>query len=186
MNACPGSSISLPGHPEGTTSVHDELVSLLPRHPAMNIPTSPLPLHWGRGNYWTPSDPGPHLLNLPPLGFAEMPTRILPRYLDWRAPHLTILPSSLPLNTTQKHGRLSNKIPSQRPRRTASLGREGGGEGPGSPARRLTFSLLLGDHWRWLRKGLAYLTIGSRVGGCWRAKKRQERETMTATRRETG
>jgi len=48
------------------------------------------------------------------------------------------------------------------------------------------FSLLLGDHWRWLRKGLAYLTIGSRVGGCWRAKeKKQEGETATETWRGT-
>lgn len=61
------------------------------------------------------------------------------------------------------------------------------GEGRRSPTGRLTFSLLLGDHWRWLRKGLAYLTIGSRVGGCWRTQgKRQERETVTVTRRETG
>lgn len=65
------------------------------------------------------------------------------------------------------------------------MGTERGGEGPRSPAQKLTFSLLLGNHWRWLRKGLAYLTIGSRVGGCWRAKeKRQEGQTATVTRRE--
>lgn len=60
----------------------------------------------------------------------------------------------------------------------ASFRGEGDGEGPGSPDCRLTFSLLLGDHWRRLREGLAYLTIGSRVGGCWKAKeKRQESKT---------
>lgn len=60
---------------------------------------------------------------------------------------------------------------------------EKGREGRGGPGPRLTFSLLLGDHRRRLREGLAYLAIGSGVGGCWSAEeKRQEPEAATATR----
>lgn len=79
-------------------------------------------------------------------------------------------------------------FPTKHPAKTQEsslFGESRGREGPGSPARRLTFSLLLGNHWRWLRKGLAYLTIGSRVGGGWRAKeKRQEQGAVTVTQRD--
>lgn len=77
---------------------------------------------------------------------------------------------------------------STQPKAQESLfGKRKGWGGAWEAACRLTFSLLLGDHWRWLRKGLAYLTIGSRVGGCWRAKEeRREQDTVTVTRRETG
>ncbi|VCX38356.1 unnamed protein product [Gulo gulo] len=94
-----------------------------------------------------------------------------------------LLSSLTLLNTTHKHGHLSKETPQPKAQVSSLFGDSRGGEE--APAQRLTFSLLLGDHWRWLRKGLAYLTIGSRVGGCWRAKeKRQEGETATVTWRD--
>lgn len=75
---------------------------------------------------------------------------------------------------------LSEAWGGQRPREAASSG-SGEEQGP-----RLTFSLLLGNHWRWLGKGLAYLTIGSRVGSCWRAEEKVKRWQQGAERHRQG
>lgn len=160
-----------PSDPESKTSDNSFLTPPPTHTPASCehpyfFPSSPL----GEGEFLGSTFvQGPSL-----LGFAELP-REAHLMLHWRASRLTILPSSL-TSTQRTHMVI---FPTKcLPKTAASLGGEGGGEGPGSPACRLTFSLLLGDHWRRLREGLAYLTIGSRVGGCWKAKeKRQESKT---------
>lgn len=157
----------------------------------MTVHISPLPCHWtnaahrGRGDSWTLPAPGPHRHDLPPPGFTELSVTVHLRAWTGERCLSPSRSSSHPQHNADVVT-LPTEHPCQRPGRAASLGREVG-KRRRSPTGRLTFSLLLGDHWRWLRKGLAYLTIGSRVGGCWRAKeKRQEQETVTVTRRGTG
>lgn len=78
----------------------------------MSIPTFFLPFHWGKGDSWTPSHPGPHLPTLPPLELAELPTRHLHAWLGERhssqschlppAQHSTQIWSSFQQNTQPK------------------------------------------------------------------------------------
>lgn len=120
-----------PGHPEATTSVHHELVSLLPPHSAMNIPTFFLPFHWGEGDSWTPSRPGPHLPNLPPLELAELPTRRLCAWIGER--HISQschLPSPSAQHTNMVI--FPTKHPAKGPGEQPLWGEEGTGRGLGA------------------------------------------------------